>query len=95
VTARGLLEPDAGKLARPVLRGLRRGNAPELPDQAVAKLNKTGQWSGDLVPYAQESDRRAARLEAAGEDLRKRFLRAIRAPGPRGPQSPDHPAVPG
>ena len=64
-------------------------------NQAVAKLNATGQWSGDLVPYAQESDRRAARLEAAGEDLRKRFLRAIRAPGPRGPRSPDRSAVPG
>jgi hypothetical protein len=64
-------------------------------NQAVAKLNATGQWSGDLVPYAQESDRRAARLEAAGEDLRKRFLRAIRASGPRGPRSPDRSAVPG
>jgi hypothetical protein len=64
-------------------------------NQAVAKLNATGQRSGDLLPYAQESDRRAARLEAAGEDLRKRFLRAIRAPGPRGPRSPDRSAVPG
>jgi len=54
-------------------------------NQAVAKLNATGQRSGDLVPYAEESVRRAARLEAAGEDLRTRFLRAIRAPGPRGP----------
>ena len=54
-------------------------------NQAVAKLNATGQWSGDLLPYAEESVRRAARLEAAGEDLRTRFLRAIRAPGPRGP----------
>jgi hypothetical protein len=54
-------------------------------NQAVAKLNATGQWSGDLVPYAEESVRRAARLEAAGEDLRTRFLRVIRAPGPRGP----------
>ena len=44
-------------------------------NQAVAKLNATGQWSGDLLPYAQESLRRAARLEAAGEDLRTRFLR--------------------
>ncbi len=48
-------------------------------NQAVAKLNATGQWSGDLLPYAEESVRRAARLEAAGEDLRKRFLRTIRA----------------
>jgi hypothetical protein len=64
-------------------------------NQAVKKLNATGQWSGDLLPYAQESDRRAARLEAAGEDLRKRFLRAIRAPGPRGPRSPDRSAAPG
>ena len=49
-------------------------------NQAVAKLNATGQWSGDLPAYAEESVRRAARLEAAGEDLRKRFLRTIRAP---------------
>ena len=71
-------------------------------NQAVAKLNATGQWSGDLSPYAEESIRRAARLEAAGEDLRKRFLRTIRAPGssrPRGreagPQSPRPSADPG
>lgn len=55
-------------------------------NQAVAKLNATGQPSGDLPRYAQESIRRAARLEAAGEDLRKRFLRTIRAPGPSRPR---------
>jgi hypothetical protein len=55
-------------------------------NQAVAKLNATGQWSGDLLPYAQESVRRAARLEAAGEDLRKRFLRTSRVPGRSGPR---------
>ena len=32
-------------------------------NQAVAKLNATGQRSGDLVPYAAESFRRAERLE--------------------------------
>jgi hypothetical protein len=53
-------------------------------NQAVAKLNATGQRPGELLPYAEESIRRAARLEAAGEDLRTRFLRAIRAPRPRG-----------
>jgi len=47
-------------------------------NQAVARLNATGQWSGDLPRYAEESIRRAARLEAAGEDLRK----TIRARGP-------------
>jgi hypothetical protein len=69
----GLLEPDAGKLARPVLRGLRRGNAPELPAQAVAKLNATGQRSADLLPYAAESLRRAERLDAAAETVRRRL----------------------
>ncbi len=71
-------------------------------NQAVAKLNATGQWSGDLPRCAEESVRRAARLEAAGEDLRKRFLRTIRAPGssrPRGqmagPQSAGPFADPG
>jgi len=55
-------------------------------NQAVAKLNATGQRSGDLLPYAQESVRRAARLEAAGEDLRKRFLRTSCVPGRSGPR---------
>ena len=68
-------------------------------NQAVAKLNATGQCSGDLPRYAEESARRAVRLEAAGEDLRKNFLRASRAPGPRGPaggpQSAGRSAVPG
>ena len=71
-------------------------------NQAVAKLNATGQWSGGLVPYAEESVRRSARLEAAGEDLRKQFLRTIRAPGssrPRGwtagPESAPRSADPG
>jgi hypothetical protein len=71
-------------------------------NQAVAKLNATGQWSGDLPRYAEESIRRAVRLEAAGEDLRKRFLRTIGAPQssrPRGrtagPPSPRPSAGPG
>jgi hypothetical protein len=68
-------------------------------NQAVAKLNATGQWSGDLPAYAEESVRRAARLEAAGEDLRKRFLWAIRAPGlrrrPAGEESAGPSAGPG
>ena len=63
-------------------------------NQAVAKLNATGQWSGDLPRYAEESLRRAARLEAAGEDLRTRFLRAIRARGPRGPAAGPQSAPP-
>ena len=62
--------------------------------QAVAKLNATGQWSGDLPRYAEESVRRSARLEAAGEDLRTRILRAIRAPGPRGPATGPQSAPP-
>ena len=71
-------------------------------NQAVAKLNATGQWSGDLPRYAEESVRRAARLEAAGEDLRKRFLRTVRAPRSSrppgrtaGPQSAGPSADPG
>jgi hypothetical protein len=64
-------------------------------NQAVAKLNATGQRSGDLIPNAEESIRRAARLEAAGEDLRTRFLRAIRPPRPRGPAAGPPSADPG
>ena len=40
-------------------------------NQAVAKLNATGQRSGDLLPYAAESTRRAAHLDAAAEQVRK------------------------
>jgi hypothetical protein len=40
-------------------------------NQAVAKLNATGQRSGDLLPYARESLRRAERLDAAAEEVRK------------------------
>jgi hypothetical protein len=42
-------------------------------NQAVAKLNATGQRSGDLLPYAMESLRRVERLDAAAEDLRRRL----------------------
>jgi hypothetical protein len=42
-------------------------------NQAVAKLNATGQRSGDLLPYAAESLRRAQRLDAAAEEIRKRL----------------------
>ena len=68
-------------------------------NQAVAKLSATGQRSGDLVPYAEESVRRAARLEEAGEDLRTAFRATIRAHRrPRqtaGPQSAGPSAGPG
>jgi hypothetical protein len=40
-------------------------------NQAVAKLNATGQRSGDLLPYAVESIRRAERLDTVAEEIRK------------------------
>jgi hypothetical protein len=40
-------------------------------NQAVAKLNATGQRSADLLPYAVESIRRAQVLDAAAEQVRK------------------------
>jgi hypothetical protein len=42
-------------------------------NQAVAKLNVTGQRSGDLLPYAAESIRRARLLDQAAEEVRKRI----------------------
>jgi hypothetical protein len=42
-------------------------------NQAVAKLNATGQHSGDLLPYAAECLRRAERLDAAAEEVCKRL----------------------
>jgi hypothetical protein len=40
-------------------------------NQAVARLNATGQRSGDLLPYAAESLRRAEHLDAVAEEVRK------------------------
>jgi predicted chitinase len=40
-------------------------------NQAVAKLNATGQRSGDLLPYAAESVRRARHLDEAADQVRK------------------------
>jgi hypothetical protein len=40
-------------------------------NQAVARLNATGQRSGDLLPYARESLRRAEMLTSAAEEVRK------------------------
>ncbi|HUY49175.1 MAG TPA: hypothetical protein VMV92_26225 [Streptosporangiaceae bacterium] len=40
-------------------------------NQAVAKLNATGQRPGELPGYAAESIRRAQRLDAAAEQVRK------------------------
>jgi hypothetical protein len=40
-------------------------------NQAVAKLNATGQRSGDLLPYAAESARRARHLDEAADQVRK------------------------
>jgi hypothetical protein len=42
-------------------------------NQAVAKLNATGQRPGELLPYAAESVRRAEQLDAAAEQIRKRL----------------------
>jgi hypothetical protein len=40
-------------------------------NQAVAKLNATGQRSGDLLPYAAESTRCMERLDAAADQVRR------------------------
>jgi predicted chitinase len=40
-------------------------------NHAVKKLNATGQRSGDLLPYAAESLRRAQHLDEAADQVRK------------------------
>jgi hypothetical protein len=40
-------------------------------NQAVAKLNATGQHSGDLLPYAQACMRRVDHLDVVADQLRK------------------------
>jgi hypothetical protein len=40
-------------------------------NRAVAKLNATGQRSGDLLPYAAKSLRRSERLDTVADEVRK------------------------
>ena len=42
-------------------------------NHAVAKLNATGQRSGELLPYAAESIHRVEQLDAVAEEIRKRL----------------------
>jgi hypothetical protein len=42
-------------------------------NQGLAKLNATGQRSGDLLPYAAESIRRARLFDQAAEEVRRRI----------------------
>jgi hypothetical protein len=42
-------------------------------NQAVAKLNATGQRSGELLPYAVACLRRAERLDVAAEEIRRQL----------------------
>jgi hypothetical protein len=44
-------------------------------NQAVAKLNATGQRSGDLVPYAAEAIRRSRHLDALADQVRNAIPR--------------------
>ena len=73
--ARGTIAVAAGDQLRDVLAeliyaaGLVRRIGINL-NQAVARLNTTGQASGDLASYAKESLRRADRLDAIAEDVR-------------------------
>ena len=75
----GLLEPCAGKLARTVLRGLRRGNGPELP------ANSAGTVPSSPWGYKQEQPELESRqrplLPARGSHANA--LAPIPAPTPR------------
>jgi hypothetical protein len=75
--ARGLMNPADSPIRQALTEliraaGLVRRIGVNL-NQAVAKLNATGQRSADLLPYAAESMRRAERLDAAAENVRRRL----------------------
>ena len=75
--ARGMINPADAPLRQALTEliraaGLVRRIGVNL-NQAVAKLNATGQRSADLLPYAAESMRRAGRLDAAAEAVRRRL----------------------
>ena len=83
----GLVRDALGELIRAA--GLVRRIGVNL-NQAVARLNATGQRSGDLLPYAGESMRRAATPDHAAETSGRRsgdipdWPRSGRSPQPRG-----------
>jgi hypothetical protein len=70
-TSGGPLTPEREAL-RELVRasGLARRIGVNL-NQAVTRLNATGQRSGDLLPYARECLRRVQRLDSAAEQVRK------------------------
>ena len=77
LAARGMISPADSPLRQALAEliraaGLVRRIGVNL-NQAVAKLNATGQRSADLLPYAAESLRRAERLDAAAETMRRRL----------------------
>jgi hypothetical protein len=77
MAARGMINPADAPLRQALTEliraaGLVRRIGVNL-NQAVAKLNATGQRSADLLPYAVESMRRAARLDDAAETVRRRL----------------------
>ena len=55
-------------------------------NQAVAKLNATGQWSGDLPRTRKRASAARPGWKRPGKTCGSRFLRAIRAPGPCRPR---------
>jgi hypothetical protein len=75
--ARGMISPADSPLRQALAEliraaGLVRRIGVNL-NQAVAKLKPTGERSSDLLPYAAESLRRAERLDAAAETVRRRL----------------------
>ncbi len=90
--ANNLLEPDAGKLARPVLRGGRRGNAASLPDRIVVIASFAGAphhpgWYHNLVANPEVTleigtERFRARAEVTSGEERQRLFDAQAAQMP-------------
>lgn len=75
--ARGLMNPADAPFRQALTEliraaGLVRRIGVKL-NQAVAKLNATGQRPGELLPCAAECARRAQRLDAAAEAVRRRL----------------------
>ena len=60
----GLLEPDAGRLARPVPRGARRRKAPGLPDRCRSRLEVRADFSPSTRSLAGARKHRRSRTGA-------------------------------
>jgi len=90
----GLLEPDAGKLARPVLRGAGRGNASGLPGPRTPVPSRSprrgADWTGELRKRPLMPRDRKPRWMGCCSGVQGLVAEKRKAPAEQAPQPGEH-----